>query len=184
MTLAADAPRAGAWLTIRRGLRLSPELRRGLPGTLVLALIATAGRVIVPIAIQQVIDGGIAEGEVDMAFVARMCLLAAGAVAITAGATGWMHLRLARVAVGLGAAVILAGTMVTESRAARQAAMISPTAPRSSVGGFSMRATTIWPGPAWPIRFAGMRMSWVRRGSSGTTMATPDSINSRPATWL
>ena len=59
MTLATERPRAGAWLTIRRGLRLSPELRRGLPGTLVLALIATAGRVIVPIAIQQVIDGGI-----------------------------------------------------------------------------------------------------------------------------
>jgi ATP-binding cassette, subfamily B, bacterial len=89
--------RPGALQTIRRGLRLSPELRRGLPGTLVLALIATAGRVVVPIAIQQVIDGGIGGGSVDMAFVLRMCLYALGAVLITAGATGWMHLRLARV---------------------------------------------------------------------------------------
>jgi ATP-binding cassette, subfamily B, bacterial len=89
--------RPGALQTIRRGLRLSPELRRGLPGTLVLALIATAGRVVVPIAIQQVIDGGLQGGAVDMAFVLRMCLYALAAVLITAGATGWMHLRLARV---------------------------------------------------------------------------------------
>lgn len=90
--------RQGAWQTIKRGLRLSPELRRGLPGTLALAVVATAGRVIVPIAIQQVIDGGIRGGEVDLAFIMRMCLLALGAVFVTAGATGWMHLRLARVA--------------------------------------------------------------------------------------
>ncbi|MFP3914701.1 MAG: ABC transporter ATP-binding protein [Actinomycetota bacterium] len=90
--------RQGAWATIRRGLRLSPELRRGLPGTLLLAVVATAGRVVVPVAIQQVIDGGIEEGRVDMGFVLRMCLLALGAVVLTAGATGWMHLRLARIA--------------------------------------------------------------------------------------
>ncbi|HEX2153294.1 MAG TPA: ABC transporter ATP-binding protein [Acidimicrobiia bacterium] len=90
--------RQGAWLTIRRGLRLSPELRRGLPGTLFLALLATAGRVIIPIAIQQVIDGGLRGGRVDMAFIMRMCLLALGAVVMTGAATGWMHLRLARVA--------------------------------------------------------------------------------------
>ena len=99
---AVTAPRAararqGALTTIRRGLRLSPELRRGLPGTLVLALIATAGRVVVPIAIQQIIDGGLGGGTVDMDFVLRMCLYALGAVLVTAAATGWMHLRLARV---------------------------------------------------------------------------------------
>jgi len=90
--------RPGAAATIRRGLSLSPELRRGLPGTLLLALVATAGRVIVPVAVQQIIDGGFIEGGVDMVFVLRMTAVALGAVAITAGATGWMHLRLARVA--------------------------------------------------------------------------------------
>ncbi|REK36429.1 MAG: ABC transporter ATP-binding protein [Actinobacteria bacterium] len=89
---------AGALHTIRRGLRLSPELRRGLPGTLLIALVATAGRVIVPVAIQQVIDGGLVEDGVDMTFVLQMTTLALVAVAVTAGATGWMHLRLARVA--------------------------------------------------------------------------------------
>ncbi|MGH8911491.1 MAG: ABC transporter ATP-binding protein, partial [Acidimicrobiia bacterium] len=64
---------------------------------LVLALVATAGRVVVPIAIQQVLDSGLAEAGVDMTFVLQMCLVALGAVLVTAGATGWMHLRLARV---------------------------------------------------------------------------------------
>lgn len=88
----------GAWNTVKRGLSLSPELRLGLGVTLAIALVATAGRVIVPIAIQQVIDGGIEGGAVDMGFVLQMILIALGAVVVTAGATGWMHLRLARVA--------------------------------------------------------------------------------------
>jgi putative ABC transport system ATP-binding protein len=83
--------------TIRRGLSLSPELRRGLAGTLLIAVVATAGRVIVPVAVQQIIDGGLTGDNADMGFVVRMTLLALGAVLITAGATGWMHLRLAKV---------------------------------------------------------------------------------------
>ncbi len=84
--------------TIRRGLSLSPELRRGLPGTVAIALVATAGRVIVPVAVQQIIDGGLTGGSVDMDFVVRMSLVALAAVVVTALATGWMHLRLAKVA--------------------------------------------------------------------------------------
>lgn len=94
---APDAGRRGAGNTIRRGLSLSPELRRGLPGTIVIALISTAGRVIVPVAVQQIIDRGLAGGSVDMGFVGWMIGMALIAVLITAGATGWMHLRLARV---------------------------------------------------------------------------------------
>jgi len=89
--------RKGAFAVVRRGLALSPELRRGLFGTIAVALAATAGRVIVPIAIQQVIDGGFQGESADMGFVARMTLAALGAVLATAAATGWMHLRLARV---------------------------------------------------------------------------------------
>jgi ABC-type multidrug transport system fused ATPase/permease subunit len=76
-------------------LALSPELRRGLPVTLLLALVATAGRVIVPIAIQQVIDGGLGDDGVDMNFTWRMVGLAAAAVVVTSLATSGMHLRLA-----------------------------------------------------------------------------------------
>ncbi|ADD43630.1 ABC transporter ATP-binding protein [Stackebrandtia nassauensis] len=45
--------------TLKRGLALSPELRRGLGVTLLLALIATIGKGVVPVAIQQGIDKGL-----------------------------------------------------------------------------------------------------------------------------
>ena len=90
--------RRGALQTIMRGLSLSPELRLGLGGTVAIAVVATAGRVVVPIAIQQIIDGGLGENGVDMGFVIQMTVLAFVAVVITGGATGWMHLRLAKVA--------------------------------------------------------------------------------------
>ncbi len=91
----ADRTQVKAWQTIRRGSALSPELRPGLIITLILAVGATAGRVIIPIAIQQVLDGGLTEAGVEMGFVGRMMVLALLAVAITAIATGFMHLRLA-----------------------------------------------------------------------------------------
>ncbi|HJQ77027.1 MAG TPA: ABC transporter ATP-binding protein [Acidimicrobiia bacterium] len=87
----------GAWSTIKRGLSLSPELRKGLGGTLVIALVATAGRIVVPIAIQQILDRGFTDTGVDMGFVVQTIGLALVAVVITGLATGWMHLRLARV---------------------------------------------------------------------------------------
>ena len=81
--------------TIRRGMSLSPEIRRGMLVTMTLAIVATAGRVIIPVAIQQVLDGGLAEASVDMGIVGRMVVVSLAAVAITAIATGMMHLRLA-----------------------------------------------------------------------------------------
>lgn len=87
----------GAFNTVRDGLSLSPELRKGLVGTVIIAIVATAGRVVVPIAIQRILDGGFTDGQVDMSFVVQMTLLALAAVLVTALATGWMHLRLAKV---------------------------------------------------------------------------------------
>ncbi|MFC4561390.1 ABC transporter ATP-binding protein [Nocardiopsis mangrovi] len=60
--------------TIRRGLRLSPEFGHGLGVTLLFAVVATAGKVIVPIAVQQIIDRGISTGGtgVDLGFVSSM----------------------------------------------------------------------------------------------------------------
>jgi putative ABC transport system ATP-binding protein len=96
-TAGPDRSGVKAWETVRRGLMLSPELRFGMILTLVLALVATAGRVIIPVAIQQVLDGGLTETGVAMGFVTRMIGLALLAVLLTALATGLMHLRLARV---------------------------------------------------------------------------------------
>jgi ATP-binding cassette, subfamily B, bacterial len=61
------------WSTLRRGLAMSPELRTGLAGTLVLAVLATVGRVAVPVAIQQGIDRGLrAPGGPDLRVVAAI----------------------------------------------------------------------------------------------------------------
>ena len=92
-----DRPDVKAWETVKRGLLLSPELRLGMVVTLILALVATAGRVIIPVAIQQVLDGGLTETGVDMGFASRMIGLSMLAVLVTGLATGLMHLRLARV---------------------------------------------------------------------------------------
>ena len=67
----SDSPE-GALATLRRGLRMMPEFRRGLPVTFALALVATAGRVVVPIAVQQVIDRGLAGGRPDLGLVTRL----------------------------------------------------------------------------------------------------------------
>jgi ATP-binding cassette, subfamily B, bacterial len=88
-----------AWSTFVRGLRLNPELREGLAGTAVLALVATAGRAIVPIAVQQTIDRIEVSGEqvVDLQGVIQFCLGALVAVIVTAAASGTMNARLATV---------------------------------------------------------------------------------------
>ena len=62
LTLAGAGRRDGALATMKRGLRLVPELRQGLGLTLLLALIATGGRVVVPLAVQQTlafVDGNV-----------------------------------------------------------------------------------------------------------------------------
>jgi ATP-binding cassette, subfamily B, bacterial len=86
----------GAWRTLVRGLQLSPEFRKGLVWTLMLAVISTAGTVIVPIAIQQTIDQGLLGGPVDTGLVVSRSLLAGAAIATTALAGYGMHRRLVR----------------------------------------------------------------------------------------
>lgn len=93
----SDRAPVGAGETLRRGLALSPELRVGLIATGVLALLATAGRVVVPVLVQQIIDRGFdaQTSIVDLGIVIRLVGFGAVAVAITAIATGAMNLRLA-----------------------------------------------------------------------------------------
>ena len=56
--------------TIRRGLAFSPELGDGFGWTLLLAAVGTAGRVVVPISMQQTLDRGINGPDgVDVSFV-------------------------------------------------------------------------------------------------------------------
>ena len=95
--MTAPAPSHGTWQTLVRGLRLTPELRDGLPLTLLLALLATAGRVIVPVAVQQTIDHGLrAPGGPNLGVVGTLVSLAAAAVAFTAISAYAMNVRLYR----------------------------------------------------------------------------------------
>lgn len=85
----------GAIATIRSGLRHSPELTRGLGVTLLLAILASAGQVVVPIAVQQTIDRGIGgEGGPDVGFTTWMAVLCAAAIAVTSWASYAMTARL------------------------------------------------------------------------------------------
>jgi ATP-binding cassette, subfamily B, bacterial len=87
----------GAMETIRRGMEISPELKEGFGVTLVLAVIASCGQVVVPIAVQQTLDRGLAgEGGPDVSFVAWMGVVAALAIALTSGASYLMTSRLFR----------------------------------------------------------------------------------------
>jgi putative ABC transport system ATP-binding protein len=87
----------GTLATLRRGLDLSPELRQGLGVTLGLAALTTAGRVVVPLAVQQTTDHGLlAEGGPDTALVWRLVGLAALAVVVTAVSAYAVNVRLFR----------------------------------------------------------------------------------------
>ncbi|SET01829.1 ABC transporter ATP-binding protein [Geodermatophilus poikilotrophus] len=87
----------GALATLRRGLRLMPEFRRGLPLTFALALLATAGRVVVPVAVQQVVDRGLSgPGGPDGDLVRDVVVVCAVVVVLTAGAVYAMNVRLFR----------------------------------------------------------------------------------------
>ncbi|MBO1766272.1 ABC transporter ATP-binding protein [Allobranchiibius sp. GilTou38] len=92
-----DTESMGTWAILRRGLALSPELGRGFSITLALALVATLGQVLVPIAVQQTTDKGIlAAGGPDVGLVLRLVLVVAGAVVLTSVASYAVNLRLFR----------------------------------------------------------------------------------------
>lgn len=89
--------RDGALPTLRRAVRLVPEVRDGLGVILLLAAVATAGRVVVPMAVQQTLDRGLlAPGGPDIGMVAVMVGLSAAAIAVTAASAFLMNYRLFR----------------------------------------------------------------------------------------
>jgi ABC-type multidrug transport system fused ATPase/permease subunit len=84
-----------AWRTLARGVELSPELKEGFKGTLFFAVLATLGRIVVPVAVQQTLDRGLnAPGGPDTDFIGVMAVSAAVAVVVTSGASYLMTARL------------------------------------------------------------------------------------------
>lgn len=92
--MALQGVERSALATVRRGLSLTPEFRTGLIGTLALAVVATVGKIIVPIAVQQTIDTGIKGGTPDLPYITKAVLICAAAVILTALAGYLMNVRL------------------------------------------------------------------------------------------
>ncbi|MDC5695893.1 ABC transporter ATP-binding protein/permease [Intrasporangium calvum] len=85
------------WGTLRRGIELSPELRRGFGVTVLLAGLSTLGRVLVPFVVQRVTDEGIlAAGGPHEDVVARYVALALAGVVVTALSAYLVNVRLFR----------------------------------------------------------------------------------------
>ncbi len=128
MTAVTTAPgvepdERGSFATLLHGLRLVPEFRQGLGVTVLLALLATAGRVVVPVAVQQTIDKGLSGPHPDTALVRRAVLLAGVAVLVTAWASYGMNVRLYRTTeTGLAALRVRAFRRVHDLSVLHQAA--------------------------------------------------------------
>ena len=89
------AVRGGALDTLRRGLALSPRLRRGLPGTVALGIVGTLGKVLVPVAVQQGLDHGLrAPGGPQLGRVALIVALTLAVLTLTTLCEYWMNVRL------------------------------------------------------------------------------------------
>lgn len=102
---ARDAPEvaaddaSGVGDVLRRGLRESPELRVGLAVTVAMAMVVAAGKLVIPIAIQQILDGGITGADgFRPGFVVASCAIAATLLVLIAIANRLTYLRLVRAA--------------------------------------------------------------------------------------
>lgn len=76
--------RRGAVDTIRAGIAQAPALGKGLGLTFVLALVGAAGRVTIPVVMQQAIDNGIIGTAVRVDYIVQLCVVAAVVVSIAA----------------------------------------------------------------------------------------------------
>ena len=88
-------PLWGAFETVKRGWRASPELRRGALGTVLLAFLGTGGRLAVPILIQQAVDKGFVNGKVDFDLILRLCVIATAFITVASVAMWGAIVRLA-----------------------------------------------------------------------------------------
>ncbi len=72
---------------LRRGIRESPELRKGIGVTVSFALFSALARLVLPVLVQQAIDGGFVEGQVDIGFVTNAAIAAIVLVLVIYGLT-------------------------------------------------------------------------------------------------
>jgi ATP-binding cassette, subfamily B, bacterial len=93
----AHVLQAGALAVLRRGIAATPELRKGILFTALMALATAAGKLAVPILIQQILDRGVPEGAAFRpSFVYPACALTAVGVVLLYLANRATYLRLVR----------------------------------------------------------------------------------------
>ncbi|MDG1367514.1 MAG: ABC transporter ATP-binding protein [Acidimicrobiales bacterium] len=90
-----ESPEIGGLTVFKRGLKVSPDLRNGLLVTVLLALTAAAGRLIIPILVQLVLDRGLlGDDGYRPGFLWAVALGALGVVALVTWATRVTLIRL------------------------------------------------------------------------------------------
>ena len=72
--------RMGAAQILGRGVRESPLLRQGFGFTMLLAIIGAAGRVVIPIVVQQAIDHGFVRDSVNMRVIAVLATVSSATI--------------------------------------------------------------------------------------------------------
>ncbi len=100
MTTTDPIPDRGTIATIGAGVQAAPVLRRGIGTTLLLAMMGSAGRVVVPILLQQAIDRGFRPTDdgttVDVRTITWLCSIGLVALIVTGVAQRSAVLRLGR----------------------------------------------------------------------------------------
>lgn len=92
-----SATELGVLATLRRGVQVSPQLLDGLALTVVLAVLAALGRVLVPVTVQQTMDTGIlAAGGPDVQRVVTLVAVAATGLLLGAACSALVNVRLFR----------------------------------------------------------------------------------------
>ncbi len=93
-----SAPPGEEWMageTLKKGWRASPELREGAVVTVLLAFVGAAGRLVVPILVQQSIDRGFVNGEVKVGTITVLGIIGAVVILVAAVANRAAVARLA-----------------------------------------------------------------------------------------
>lgn len=94
----ADAEPIDAMEVLRDGVRTTPELKKGFAASIAFAMVIALGRLVVPIAIQQILDKGISDGSPDWPFVMWTCAASALAIIGLAVLNKLTYMRLMRTA--------------------------------------------------------------------------------------
>lgn len=93
-----DGPEEGALTVLRRGVAQTPELKRGLVVSVLFALMAAGGNLVIPIAIQQILDKGVSTSDPNWPFVVKTCIGAAVAMVLLTVLNKVLYQRLMRTA--------------------------------------------------------------------------------------